>query len=150
MMERLREDCNRHPWNLRLHFVTFHWLGTRSLQPFCTQAAITLHCVCGHLWTIGVAVRMSILDTNVDGSIPSIYMFSPWARDFICIASVDSAVKWVPGVDNLVKGVQCYELFGGIALKIHTFSFHFHYERILLKIVYSLNISHAVDYCDWT
>ena len=26
-------------------------------------------------------------------------------------------------MDNLVKGVQCYELFGGIALKIHTFSF---------------------------
>ena len=22
-----------------------------------------------------------------------------------------------------MKGVQCYELFGGIALKIHTFSF---------------------------
>ena len=68
-------------------------------------------------------VRMSILDTKVDGSIPSINMFSPWARDFIRIASVDSAVKWVPGGDNLVKGVQCYELFGGIALKIHTFSF---------------------------
>ena len=50
-------------------------------------------------------------------------MFSPWARDIIRIASVDSAVKWVPGGENLVKGVQCYELFGGIALKIHTFSF---------------------------
>ena len=24
-------------------------------------------------------------------------------------------------MDNLVKGVQCYELFGGIALKNHTF-----------------------------
>ena len=68
---------------------------------------------------------MSILDTQVDGSIPSINMFSPWARDFIRIASVDSAVKWVPGGDNLVKGVQCYELFGGIALKIHTLSFFF-------------------------
>ena len=67
---------------------------------------------------------MSTLDTNVDGSIPSVKMFSPWARDFIRIALVDSAVKWVPGVDNPVKGVQCYELFGGIALKIHTFSFH--------------------------
>ena len=31
----------------------------------------------------------------------------------------------VPGGDNLVKGVQCYELFGGIALKIHTFSSSF-------------------------
>ena len=28
-------------------------------------------------------------------------------------------------MDNLVKGVQCYELFGGIALKNHTFSFFF-------------------------
>ena len=26
-----------------------------------------------------------------------------------------------------MKGVQCYELFGGIALKIHTFSFFFHF-----------------------
>ena len=25
-----------------------------------------------------------------------------------------------------MKGVQCYELFGGIALKINTFSFSFH------------------------
>ena len=44
-------------------------------------------------------------------------MFSPWARDFIRIASVGSAVKLVPGGDKLVNGVQCYELFGGIALK---------------------------------
>ena len=48
-------------------------------------------------------------------------MLCPWARHFICIASVDSAVKWVPGGDNLVKDVQCYELFGGIALKNHAF-----------------------------
>ena len=26
-----------------------------------------------------------------------------------------------------MKGVQCYELFGGIALKIHTFSFFLNY-----------------------
>ena len=76
------------------------------------------------MWTIGVVVIMSILDTKVVGSNLSINMFSPWARDFIRIASVDSAVKWVPGGDNLVKGVQCYELFRGIALKNHTFSFH--------------------------
>ena len=31
----------------------------------------------------------------------------------------------VPGRDSLVKGVQCYKLFGGIVLKIHTFSFFF-------------------------
>ena len=29
----------------------------------------------------------------------------------------------VPGGDNHVKDVQCYELFGGIALKNHAFSF---------------------------
>ena len=33
-----------------------------------------------------------------------------------------------------MKGVQCYELFGGIALKNHTFSFHFHFH-IMLYIV---------------
>ena len=49
-------------------------------------------------------------------------MLFPWARYFICIVSVDSAVKWVPGGDNLVKDVQCYELFGGIAPKNHAFS----------------------------
>ena len=75
---------------------------------------------------------MSILDTKVAGSNLSINMFSPWARDFIHIASVNSAVKWVPGGDNLVKGVQCYELFGGIALKNHTFSF----QRKLLIATY--------------
>ena len=52
-------------------------------------------------------------------------MLFPRARHFIRIASVDSAVKLVPGGDNLVKGVQCYELFGGIALKNHAFSFSF-------------------------
>ena len=52
-------------------------------------------------------------------------MLFPRARDFIRIASVDSAVKLVPGGDNLVKDVQCYELFGGIALKNHAFSFSF-------------------------
>ena len=28
-----------------------------------------------------------------------------------------------------MKGVQCYELFGGIALKIHTFSFSLLYVK---------------------
>ena len=39
--------------------------------------------------------------------------------------------------DNLVKGVQCYELFGGIALKNDAFSFFIvrghAYSRILLS-----------------
>ena len=61
------------------------------------------------------------MDTEVDGWNPGISMLYPWARHFICIASVDSAVKLVPGGDNLMKGVQCYELFKGIALKNHTF-----------------------------
>ena len=61
------------------------------------------------------------LDIEVDGSNPDISMLCPSARHFICIASVDSAVKCVPGGDNLLKGVHCYELFGGIALKNHAF-----------------------------
>ena len=41
-----------------------------------------------------------------------------------------------------MKGVQCYELFGGIALKIHTFSFlqlrfSLYFLRILLFIMTS-------------
>ena len=74
---------------------------------------------------IGRLARMYVLDTEVDGSNPGSSMLLPWARHFIRIASVDSAVKWVPGGDNLVKDVQCYELFGGIALKNHAFSFLF-------------------------
>ena len=65
------------------------------------------------------------LDTEVDGSNPGISMLCLWARHFTRIASVDSAVKWAPGGDNLVKGVQCYELFGGIALKNHALLSYF-------------------------
>ena len=42
-----------------------------------------------------------------------------------------------------MKGVQCYELFGGIALTIHTFSFSFHWIKSasrLLKPKYSCPI----------
>ena len=79
---------------------------------------------------------MTILDTKVAGSNLSINMFSPWARDFIRIASVDSAEKWVPGGDNLVKGVQCYELFGWIALKkSHIFIFSFWKKYVILDYV---------------
>ena len=46
-------------------------------------------------------------------------MFSPWARDFICIASVDSAVKWVPGGHNLVKGLQSSVNYSKKAIKNH-------------------------------
>ena len=34
-----------------------------------------------------------------------------------------------------MKGVQCYEIFGGIALKIHTFSFSFSVAYLMLYIV---------------
>ena len=40
-----------------------------------------------------------------------------------------------------MKGVQCYELFGGIALKIHTFSFSFFIVeniKVYLQIFYWL------------
>ena len=55
------------------------------------------------------------------GSNHDISMLYPLARHFIRIASVNSAVKLVPGGGNLVKGVQCYELFGGIAHENHAF-----------------------------
>ena len=64
---------------------------------------------------------MSVLDTEIDGRNPGSSMLFPWAINFIRIASVDSSVKWVPGKDNLVKDVQCYEFYGGIALKNHAF-----------------------------
>ena len=34
-----------------------------------------------------------------------------------------------------MKGVQCYELFGGIALKIHTFSFFIFKSPVLLAFL---------------
>ena len=40
-----------------------------------------------------------------------------------CGSVITFSAPGVPGGDNLMKGVQCYELFGGIALKNHTFSF---------------------------
>ena len=46
------------------------------------------------------------LDTKVDGSNVGISMLRPWARYRIRSDSVDSAVKWAQGGDNLVKGVQ--------------------------------------------
>ena len=61
------------------------------------------------------------LVTEVDDLRPDINMLCPQARQFICIASVDSAAKCVPSGYNLLKAVQCYELFRGIALKNHTF-----------------------------
>ena len=61
------------------------------------------------------------LDTAVDGSNPGISMLCPWQKNVIRIASVDSVVKSLPGGDNVVKGVQCYELFGEIALKNNAF-----------------------------
>ena len=76
-------------------------------------------------WHIGRLARMSVYGYRGRRFDPGNSMLFPWAGRFIRIASVDSAVKWVPGWDNLVKDVQCYELFGGIALKNHAFSSSF-------------------------
>ena len=43
-------------------------------------------------------------------------------------------MKRVPGGDNFVKDVQCYELFGGIALKNHAFSFHFIFHQYAVSL----------------
>ena len=114
-------------FSIDLHTVRQHLVIARFLLLLLLSGTLfqMMSGVPHHCQHIGLVVRMSILDIEVDGANPSISMFSPWARDFIRIASVDSAVKWVPGGDNLVKGVQCYKLFGGIALKNHAFSFHF-------------------------
>ena len=42
-------------------------------------------------------------------------------------------MKYVPGGDNLVKGVQGYELFGGIARKNHAFFYMFFIVNIMNK-----------------
>ena len=42
-----------------------------------------------------------------------------------------------------MKGVQCYELFGGIALKIHTFSFHFHYLMLFAALTNAVCLNNA-------
>ena len=70
---------------------------------------------------IGLVVRMSVSGYRGWQFKPGINMLCPWARLFIRIASVHLAVKWVPGGDILMKGVQCYKLFGGIALKNYAF-----------------------------
>ena len=71
---------------------------------------------------IGHVFKCRLLYTEVDGSNPVITMLCPPAAHFIRIASVDPAVKCVSCGDTLVKGVQCYELFGRVALKNHAFS----------------------------
>ena len=114
-------------WTEDYTFVYRYWFTLYHAAFICWWITITDVSFSWQNIHIGVVVRMLILDTKVAGSNLSINMFSPWARDFIRIASVDSAVKWVPGGDNLVKGVQCYELFGGIALKNHTFSYIYIY-----------------------
>ena len=66
-------------------------------------------------------VECRFLDTEVDSLNPGFGMLCPCAKTLF--ASVDSAVKLVPGGNNLVKGVQCYELIGGIALNNQAFCF---------------------------
>ena len=39
-----------------------------------------------------------------------------------------------------MKGVQCYELFGGIALKIHTFSFSFSFHFFICIMHSAFNV----------
>ena len=57
-------------------------------------------------------------------------------------------MKRVPGGDNLVKDVQCYELFRGIAFRNHAFSFSFNYLSfpILLFTIYFFNIYYFTTY----
>ena len=79
------------------------------------------------------ACVISILDMWVEclfrkaevvGSNPGISMSCPREIYLICNTSVDSAVKCIAGLDNLVNGVQYYELFGVKKLKNHAFYAH--------------------------
>ena len=52
-----------------------------------------------------------------------------------------------------MKGVQCYELFGGIALKIHTFSFFstiieylWHLKLLFVKFTLCIYPFHVCKY----
>ena len=42
-----------------------------------------------------------------------------------------------------MKGVQCYEIFGGIALKNHAFSFHLEYANVIWYP--NMNINQSVE-----
>ena len=48
-----------------------------------------------------------------------------------------------------MKDVQCYELFGGIALKNHTFSFSFSFIDELCSVSQSSSVEKANQYCDF-
>ena len=86
---------------------------------------------------------MSILDTKVDGSNPKHqYVFSLRKRLYPhCFSRLSCEMS--TGGDNLVKGVQCYELFGGIALKIHTISFSF-FRRSAYQLMEHVTMTKAV------
>ena len=56
-------------------------------------------------------------------------------------------MKLVPGGDNLVKDVQCYELFGGIALKIHAFSFST-FDAALLSVYFKILVNCVIFLAD--
>ena len=76
----------------------------------------------GYATMLDMWLQCRFLDTEVDGSNRGISMLCLLARLFIRIASVDSAVKCVRIWDNLMKkGVQCYDIFGGMVLKNHAF-----------------------------
>ena len=83
---------------------------------------------------VGHVDGMSVSGYRGCRSNPGISMLCPSGRHFIRIASVDSAVTLVPGWDNIVKGVQCYEHFGGMALKNYVVFLYFRYCNTLLEV----------------
>ena len=106
------QDILKDSWNLDNYDAT-------TFLPISTY--VITHC--HYTEHIGRLVRMSVLYLEVDGSNPGRSMLCSWARLFIRIASVESAVKWVPGGDILVKNVQCYEIFWGTTLENHAYLF---------------------------
>ena len=58
-------------------------------------------------------IRMSVSGYSGRGFEPRQHQYAmSLSKTLYRISSVDSAVKCVPGGATLVKGIQCYDLFG--------------------------------------
>ena len=66
------------PWKVQIIVLQALLSLDGSFDTKCIQYAKYTYCTVYVPWTIGVVVRMSILDTKVVGSNLSINMFSPW------------------------------------------------------------------------
>ena len=131
----LQIQCRQDMIYVLFYAVQMILCNCTCVQMYSTRGKDNL---CVAFWSILVVLlECRFLDTEVYGSNPGFSMLCPSTRHFIRIASFDSAVKLVPGGDNLVRGVQCFDLFGGIALKNHAFFiFYFSKHISFLKVAF--------------